>query len=96
MVSDHHSDEMTQSDHAFLSALKAMILIFLASGIAQPKTFDLYFGPMMQTYAAQGDLKAAELLRLLVAFANDPTHAATLEVRRTIQMLRDIPPAGSA
>jgi hypothetical protein len=95
-MADHSSDEMTQTDLALTSAIKALILIFLAPGIAEQRTFDLYLGPMMKKYAEQGDLKAAELLRMLIAFANDPKTAANLEVRRTIRMLRDVPPAGSA
>ena len=53
----------------------------------------LYVEPMIQAYAEQGDLKAAELLRMLLVFANDPTRAAHREVRRK---LRHRPAAGVA
>jgi hypothetical protein len=90
---DHHSDEMTQTDLALTSALKALIEIFLSSGIAKPKTFDVYLGPIIQTYNAQGDLKAAELLRLLLVYANEPARVANREIRRR---LREGPVSGSA
>lgn len=90
---DHHSREMTQTDLAMTSAVKALILIFLRTGIAQPKTFDVYLGPMIQKYDQQGDLKAAELLRMLLAFATDPDRREALEARR---LLENIDPAGSA
>jgi hypothetical protein len=90
---DHHSREMTQTDLALTSACKAFIQILLASGIAQPKTFDVYLGPMIETYHQQGDLKAAELLRMLLECANDPKRIAAIENRRLLQQLR---PAGTA
>jgi hypothetical protein len=90
---DHHSHEMTQTDLAVTSALKALIEIFLSSGLAQPKTFDVYLRPMIQAYNEQGDLKAAELLRLLLVYANEPARVANREVR---QKLREGPVSGSA
>ena len=90
---DHHSIEMTQTDFAMTSAVKAIIDILLVSGLAQPRAFDARFESMSHAYAAQGDLKAAQLLEMLRAFANDPKRAAVRETRRK---LRDEPPAGSA
>lgn len=63
---------MTETDLGFTTAAKLLIQIFLASGIAQPKTFDVYLNPMIETYESQSDLKAAELLRMLLAFAKAP------------------------
>lgn len=90
---DHHSREMTQSDLALTSAIKVLIQIFLRAGIAQPKTFEAYIGPMIDGYDQQGSVKAAELLRLLLVFATDPERIQAIETRRILENTR---PAGSA
>ena len=84
---------MTQTDLALTSAIKAIIQIFLRVGIAQPKTIEVYFNPMIDRYFQQGDLKAAELLRMLVEFATDPERTEALETRR---LLESSHPAGTA
>ena len=61
---DHHHREMTQTDLALTSAIKAIIQIFLRVGIAQPKTIEVYFNPMIDRYFQQGDLKAAKSILL--------------------------------
>jgi hypothetical protein len=86
-------DELSQTDLAFLGALKSIIDIMLVSGLAEPRAFDNSFGSLEDAYLKQGDVKASAILRLLRDFANNPQRAAA---RETDRFLRRTPPAGSA
>ncbi len=89
----NESEELSQTDLAFIGALKSIIDIILVSGLAQSKAFDKSFGSLEDAYFEQGDVKASAILRLLRDFANNPERATAREIDR---VLRTTKPAGSA
>lgn len=74
---------------ALTDAIKTVIEVVLATGIATPRVFDQMYGHQRDGKLAKKDVKGAAIMEMLRQFSVDPTRAAYRESIRTL--LREQP-----